>query len=225
MSTTWPTFLAALRNDLEDNGNNPRWSDEYLYALTCDAIRDYSTWFPKRIDRDEIVLDEGVYPLPDDYVEAINVECPQDTFLKKRDPTPGKSYSSGKLTQYYISGGNLYLSGDPQDGDSVLLTYYATHPVPTSAEDLGEDQQHNDLNFVFTIPDRDIELVRLYVRAQVYTQMRSKQSRLDRFDPGSGRRDDNPLLPETKDLMLEYRQKIADRISMKVINLYYTGRQ
>ena len=214
--TTWGTLLTNIRNDLQDTASTPRWSNATLYMYTCDAIRDYSVWFPKRVDQASLTLSGTSYPLPADFVEDITVESPVDTFLERRDERPGRRYlAQGKPICYFIEGGNLYLNGTPLTGDLVLLTYFATHPVPTS---------ETQTAFVITIPDRDLELLRLYVKAQVNIQMRGKQARLDRFDAGSGRRDDNPLMPEAINLMQDYYNKIASRITGGVIKLYRPGR-
>jgi hypothetical protein len=211
----WGDLLADIRNDLEDTSSSPRWTDAYLYSLLKDALRDYSTWFPKRVDRYELTLSGSAYPLPVDFVADITCECPQDTFLTRRHESPGKAYVSDTLSNYYISGGSLYLNASPEEGDEVLLTYFALHPVPISS---------TDVTFVLTVPDVDIELIRIYVRASAHTRMRAKQARLDRFDIGSGRRDDNPLLPETINEMEDYYRKIAQRLGGGAITLYYTGR-
>ncbi len=47
----------------------------------------------------------------------------------------------------------------------------------------------------------DEELIRLYVKAKATEQIRTQQSSLDRFKPGNGGRDDNPMNPEVRDLM------------------------
>ena len=72
------------------------------------------------------------------------------------------------------------------------------------------------------IPDPDLELIRLYVKAKVYEQMRSRTAALDRFKLGSGSRDDNPIAPEVADLMKVYHSKIAERIPGGNIELYRT---
>lgn len=210
--TTWEQFLAALRADLQDTTS--RWTDAMLYQYTVDAIRDYSHWFPRRADRVSLELVDGKYPLPVDFVDAVYVECPKDTFLKLRVEMPGKRfYSPTTPNAYFIEAGVLYL--DAPASDEVLLTYHALHDLP--ANEL-------DTTFVFTIPDKDMELPRLYVQAKIYGQMRSKQARLDRFKLGTGSRQDNPLEPEFKNLADEYQQKINDRIGGGIVKLTFSGR-
>lgn len=213
--TTWGDFLAETRADLDDlSETNPRWSDKLLFIYFKDAVRDYSVWFPKRIDREELTLDSVAYPLPLNFIEDILVECPANTFLEKRRDRPGSVYSSSSRPfYYYIQGGNLYL-GSLSD-DPVLLTYFAAHELPTS---------ETDTTFVITIPDADTELIRTFVKAKAYERMRSKQSSLDRFKIGTGSRDDNPVEPEVDNLMLLYREGIADRVKGGAVTLYRPGR-
>lgn len=215
---TWGTLLADIRADLQDTSDKPRWANDTLYVFAKDALRDYSTWFPRRIDRLELIPIEDKYPLPTDFIEDIQVECPLDTFLERRLDRPGVKYRKNSL-YYFIQGGSLYLSGallgDRGSGASALyLTYLASHPVPASA---------TDSEFPLTISDSDIELIRLYVKAKIYGLMRSKTATLDRYKP-VGDRQDNPLQPETEDLWGEYYAKIAQRIPGGVISLYRAGR-
>lgn len=211
--TTWADLLGDIRVDLQDTSENPKYSDKVLYLFAKDAIRDYSTWFPRRNDHVELAAVNGAYPLPIDFIEDIHVECPADTFLEKRFAQPGTTLRRTNVpTHYFVHGGSLYLSA-PTD-KAVYLTYLGTHPVPTSEQ---------DLEFQLTVPDADLELIRLYVKAKTLSQMRSRQAALDRFKP-VGKRDDNPLMPETDDLMAMYHRAVAQRIRGGVILLHRIGR-
>jgi hypothetical protein len=215
--TTWADLLANLRTDLKDTSLTPRWTDAQLLLWTKDAVRDYSTFFPLLQDRVALTLSGTAYPLPTDFVKVVDVECPLDRFLEQAMRRPGIRLRTrnGQPTHYYISGGSLYLNGTPLEGAEVLLTYDALHPLPVD---------ENDTAFAFTISEIDEELLRLYVKAKASEQVRTQQSNLDRFTPGSGRRDDNPLLPEVDKLMQEYRFKIAERIGGGTILLWRPGR-
>jgi len=208
----WNEFLAHVRIDLQDDSTTPRWSDKLLWMYTCDAIRDYSGWFSKRIDSVPLVEVDGSYRLPSDFVDEIAVENPLGVYLKRRQEFPGFRLLQRSKT-YHIEGERISLDY-PSDGQ-VYLTYYAVHDLPVSEE---------DVNFVFTVPMRDMELLRIYVKARVHEQMRGKTARLDRFKSGSGNRDDNPLTPEFKDLMLEYQEKLAERCAGRTVSLYRVGR-
>jgi hypothetical protein len=213
--STWAQLLADIRTDLKDTGSTPRWTNEALYLYAKDAIRDFSTHFPL-LKRTTLTVAGTAYALPVDLVEIWNVECPAERFLERRLERPGSHYTkAGWPTQYYIEEGSLYLNGDPSDGDTVVLTYGALHTIPDSA---------TDTTHTLTIPVVDEELIRLYVKAKATEQIRTQQASLDRFKLGSGARDDNPLEPETGNLMNEYRKKVAERYPGGIIKLYRPGR-
>lgn len=220
--TTWTELLSEIRADLQDTAvapSTPKWSDAMLYLYIKDAVRDYSTWFPKRLDRVEISPSGDAYPLPNDFIEDITVEQPLDTYLVRRPNRPGMQYQVTQLAHFYtVQGGNIYLSSSPVE--PIFLSYFATHPVPVYPV---PDPLPEDYDDTVTIPLVDTELIRLYVKAKVYSQMRGRQSALDRFKV-AGKRDDNPLEPEVGDLMEDYRRKIAERIPGGEITLHRVGR-
>lgn len=210
--TDWATLLSDIRDELQDASATPRWSDKQLYLYTKDAIRDYSTWFPKRVDDLELTITDGRAQLPTDFVDDIQVEYPLDTVLVKRRDRPGAVYRTGSpVVSYFIQGGNLYLPGA---AGKAYLTYFATHDVPTSEQ---------DSDFALTVPDVDIEMIVLYVMAKVYGHIRARQSALDRFKP-VGKRDDNPLTPETDNLYERYLQMVVQRTTGGVVILYKLNR-
>lgn len=209
----WTTLLNDIRLDLQDTSDNPKYSDKVLYLYTKDAIRDYSTWFPKRNDHVAMTLVNGAYPLPVDFIEDIHVECPGDTYLEKRYAQNGVSFKKTSVpSSYYVHGGNLYLSAPTTL--PVYLSYLGAHPVPMS---------ELDGTFQITVPEADLELLRLYVKAKTLGQLRGRQAALDRFKV-TGARDDNPLIPETGDLMGQYHAAIAQRVRGGVILLHLIGR-
>jgi len=69
----------------------------------------------------------------------------------------------------------------------------------------------------------DLELLRLYVKAQAIGSMRTKGARLDQYKM-TGKRNDNPLQPETMSIIEEYDRKIQERKPARVVHLYRTGR-
>jgi hypothetical protein len=213
--TTWAQLLADIRTDIKDTVAVKKFSDAALYLYTKDAIRDYSQYFPQRCSA-TLTATAGAYTLPVDYVGGEEVECPEGSFLEKRFARPGYKYTvTGEPTAYYLEGGALTLNGTPAVGSTVVLTYDSIHPLP-SAE--------TDLTFTFTFPMGDEELIRLYVKAKTAEQLRTNQASLDRFKMGSGARDDNPLNPEVRDLMMDYRMKIAERFGGGVVYLYVQRR-
>jgi len=208
----WGELKADIRSDLQDTTSKN--SDALLYLYVKDAIRDYSIWFPKRIDREEVLKVNSGYPLPVNFIEEIYVESPIDAYLEKRIVRLGtKRKASLTAINYFIQGGNLYISA-LNYAEPVYLTYFATHDVPVSATD--ED-------FQVSIPLMDMELIRIYVKAKIYERIRAKQASLDRFKP-VGTRDDNPIIPEVTDLMKEYRNGISERIGGGTVFLQKVSR-
>lgn len=216
--TTWAQFLADVRVDLKDTDpQKTSWSDGELYLWTKDALSDYSQHFPLRVDRSQLTLTGASYPLPADFIRDVFVECPQDRYLERRNARPGVKYRTRNTrpTQYYIDGSNLTLNGSPGAGEEVLLSYYAFHPTPAD---------ENDSAFAFTVRNADIELLRLYVKAKAYQQLRSRTSKADRYKYGGSRRDDNPIEPEVDDILQEYLTRVAQRYQGGTIHLHRPGR-
>lgn len=217
----WGEMKAVLRLDLNDDSDDPRWTDEILHQFWVDAVRDYSRWFPYTVDKSTLSgTGVGPYTLPSDYLNPIFVEVPEHRYLEERQPRPGVRFptTSGRPFNYYLQGGSLYLDNEPLDSESVLLTYEAMHSLPTGPTDDADD---------ITIPDEDLELPRLYVQAKVYGQMRSRQSSLDRFKTrvsAGSTRQDNPLEVEVESLMDEYHLKISERIPGGSVKLSRPGR-
>lgn len=212
--TTWTQMLLEIRTDLKDTGDKPKWADDLLLIFAKDAIRDYSFHFPRKLMRVALVEAAGAYVLPDDLVRIVDVECPQDSFLEKRQERPGVRFpTQGDATLYYSGGDKLYLNGTPKG--ELLLSYEAVHVTPQTIAD----------NVTLSVPAVDEELIRLYVKAKAYEFIRGRQANLDRHKIGSGSRDDNPVQPEVGNLMREYRRKIAERTEGGAVMLWRPGRR
>lgn len=208
------TLLSQIREDLQDTSVTPRHSDERLTMYLRDAILDYSQFFPYR-QAATLAGSGSTFALPEDFISDITVESPRGYFLERRPTRPGIKYIDLDVRPlwYYIDGDSLYTVGYPSD--DVYLTYNSLHALP---------EDHEDDEWICTVPVRDYELLRLYVQAKVYGIMRGKQSNLDRFKLGSGKRDDNPLEPEVSGLMDEYYRKIGLRQKVGAVYLHRTGR-
>jgi hypothetical protein len=214
--TTWGELLAEIREDIEDTAASPRYSDLLLYTYLKDATKDYSNWYPLRVDNETLSgTESGPYTLPATLVSVLFVECPANRFLEQRIPSPGARYpkTTGRPFFFYIDGGNLYLDGSPLSGEDVQMTYQSIHGIPTDETATG---------FELTVPEKDEELIRLYVKAKVYERVRTKAARLDRFRDDE--RGDNPVAPEVRNLMREYRNKIAERYEGGSVMLHRQGR-
>ena len=218
MAVTWTSFLAELRVELTDpvpTTGSPRYSNDLLYLYVRDGIRDYSQYFPLSVHQQLLTAVVGTpraYALPQDVMGVEDVQCPLDTHLQLRTERPGARVSVNKrLLFYYIIGPNLYLNYDAEEGDGVYLSYYTLHSVPTGKA---------DTTFNFTVPNADMELIKLFAMAKVQIKVRNDQSRLDRFKVTSGPRDDNPMITEVGDFMERYHEGITRRIRGGRIQLY-----
>ena len=213
--TTWGGLLADIRSDLKDTGTTPRWSDDILYLFAKDAMHAYSLDFPLLSMRQELTASTGKFGLPSNFLDAISAETVAGEYLRPLHPATGlRIGNTQKATSYYVSGGSLYLDKAPQDGDTLLFSYYGKYDLPASK---------TDTTFALGIPTEDEELIRLFIKAKIAEQIRLQQSNLDRFKPGSGARDDNPMLPEHNELMREYRERVAERTG-GIVYLYSTSR-
>jgi hypothetical protein len=212
--TTYAQLLSDIRVDLKDPTGS-KFDNESLYIWIKDAIKDYSGWFPLQVDRLGMSLDSDyAADLPADFMLAYNVECPENTFLEKKFPAGGVKFTNpSSPTLYHISGGRLVLDAAPP-GD-CLLTYGALHTIPAT---------YLSTTTLMSVPPQDEELVRLYVIAKANEQTRTKQTSIDRFKLGAGRRDDNPVALEVSTLMDEYLAKVAERSAGGTIKLFRPGR-
>jgi hypothetical protein len=211
----WGDLLSELRVDIEDTSEAPKFSDKLLYTYLRSAVSDYSQFLP--LTREEVELTQDTenpkkFMLPADFIDDISVSCPAGRYLEPRRGRLGTKVAVSSRPLFYHTDSNryLYLDADPGE-DAVLLSYKALHPIPTS---------ETQVDFLFTIPDANIELIKLYMEGKVNTKVRNSQARLDRFKIGSGSRTDNPMTEEVEDFFDEYRRKLAERVPSQSIILY-----
>jgi hypothetical protein len=214
MASTWASFLAEVRVELDDTGTTPRYPDSTLYVFARDGIWDYSQYFPQRFDHVVLTATQGndkKYALPVGFMDDILVECPSGNYLELRRERPGvKLSTSNSPLFYFVDAGFLYLDVSP-GGAAVLFSYYGAHGIPATS---------TDTTFAMTVPMADAEVLKLYVQARVNVMVRNRQSRLDRFKQGSGTREDNPIIEETSDFFARYNEAIAKRLRPQAIRLY-----
>lgn len=212
-------FYTEIRLELKDDGATPKWSDALLYVFLRDGIYDFSEVIPLEKSRVELTVDGSdpqKFDLPTDFLSEVLVESPLDYALSKRYFRPGVRWSESQRTlQYWIQSTALYVDADP-GSDGVHLSYRAVHGIPANA---------TDTSYTLTIPDRDIELIKLYVMGRVYQRERSRQSMLDRFKVGSSDREDNPVTNEYNAYMYRYIQEMEKRRGGKTIMLVRVRRR
>jgi hypothetical protein len=211
----WGDLLTELRTEIEDTSATPKYPDTLLYKYCREAVSDYSQFLPLELEDVELVQDTvnpKKFLLPADFVDEITVSCPAGRYLEPRRGRLGTKVAVSSRPLFYHTDGNryLYLDADP-GADTVVLSYKAMHPIPAS---------ETDKDFVFTIPDANMELIALYMEGKLNTKIRNSQSRLDRFKIGAGARTDNPMAEEAEDFFDVYRRKLAERLPAQSITLY-----
>jgi hypothetical protein len=211
----WGDLLSELRVEIDDTGSNPKYPDKLLFSYLRAAVADYSNRLPLIFEDVRLTQDTEnklKFVLPADFIEDISVSCPAGQYLEPRRGRLGTKVAVSNSPLFYHTDSNRYLYLDANPGeDAVLLSYKAKHPIPTS---------ETDVEFVFTIPDANIELIELYMIGKVNTKIRAAQSRLDRFKLGSGSRTDNPMAEEAEDFFAEYHRKVVERTPAQPVVLY-----
>ena len=212
----WGDLRTEIRVEIEDMGTTPKYPNALLYTFLRDALADYSQYLPLTKDNVELTADTGnamKFALPADFVREISVRCPETRYLEPQRGRLGTRVvrSTGKPLFYRVDGTTwLFLDVDP-GANAVVLEYYARHPLPADEDDDA---------FELTVPDNDMELLKLYVEAKINTKIRNAQARLDRFKLGSSDRTDNPLTYEVIDFFANYREKLQARIPNLPVMLY-----
>ena len=211
----WGDLLSELRVDIDDTSATPKFSDKLLFTYLRDAVSDYSQFLPLVFEDVQLTQDTDnpkKFALPADFIEDISVSCPAGRYLEPRRGRLGTKVAQSATPLFYHTDSNslLYLDADPGE-DAVLLSYKALHPLPTS---------ESDVTFKFTIPDANMELIKLYMVAKVNAKIRNVQARLDRFKLTAGSRSDNPMSEEVEDFFEEYHKKLRERIQSAPVILY-----
>lgn len=213
MTTTKEALRTNIRNDLKDlNEASYQWSDNLLDLYINDAIQDYSVHFPfeKTVS---IVTSASVqdYDWPDDFMSVVRVEYPEGFLLRKLKPKSGTviwPYLSFQYSYGYEDyGDQLHLLLVPDAGQAINVRYLAYRALPEDDED--------DLD----VPDRDMQLLRLYVMAECYARTAGQDARLSRWKD-DGKRDDNPVLPLAKAYRKQYDDMVEQRkrnVRMKLV--------
>ena len=161
------TTLAAIADRaqivLNDSGVGT-WPQATVESWICDAIRDYSQYFP-RVQTSELTVTSETgheYDLPADFLNVILVEFPTGEdppkYLTRRARTHPHFYNRegyydvepNKSGYLY---GVLYFSEEPVAGETWKLTYFATQDATYSysTDTITVPENHEYLLILFTI--------------------------------------------------------------------------
>ncbi len=198
---TWEQLLADLRSDMDDTGTPPRLSTERAFLYFRFAVQDYSEWNPRIMTTTLDLDDDGMAPLPDDFINVIEIRHPDTHNLilpASQSLNPPRSAVIERGLRWWLEGSSFRMNTWADSPDTVSVLYNARHAIP---------DDHDDTTAEMSFPEADEEAILLYMRAKYMGTTRSKTAMLDRYkrrtDAGNTRRD-NPIGPEEQNLMDEY---------------------
>lgn len=214
MATTRDNFIAQVRRSLKDTGSTV-WADAEMLDYLKAALADYSIYFVQEKKATiDTVAGQTDYTLPTDVETLIRVEHPEGVVLVPRKWKPGDIRPEPELSAfalwrrgvrtraayyYEVTGTTLSLAVVPTSAsDDIFIWYTALHTLPTSGSSN------------LTVPDRDLELLELYVKSKALERDAQADSRLSRWREDR-KRDDNPVEPEYVRLMGRYREMVEKR--------------
>ena len=168
--------LADRAQTILDDSAEAIWSQATVEALALDAIREYSTHFPRRRSTTiSAVADQHEYTLPADFQSVISVEYPTGedppdylTRLDYQDPNfwnAGDHYDIVDLADASDTA-ELWLSDDPDGTESIEIHYLADHDAGIGS------------GGTITVPERHETILILYViwQAQLILQHNEEQN-------------------------------------------------
>jgi hypothetical protein len=159
--TTRAELRDSLRNLLSDR---TQWRDSLLNGWINDAIRDYSHNLP-RLAVVTLAMTAGTqsYSIASYNVQTVRlVEYPTGETPRRlltRLPRDDASFDGGAYYDLKSDNSIIYMGESPALGDSMLVEFDTLHTIPTSDSTL------------LTVPDRHLELLRLYVVWKAASQL------------------------------------------------------
>lgn len=222
MAIAW----SALRDEqvrvfLDDVAKNT-WSDAELLLYCRWALDDFTLWCPLAATM-TLARDTASFTLPNDFYQVNLVEWTYTDyyrkFLEEVSRRPGFEFPSSEVDDesypvgYWIEGDTLYLGRTAEE--DFTLHYWAYYPIPTG-----------DASSI-TVPRWGRQALLFYIVAMAllrqsigHAMVRQWNTRVD-----SGRPLDEPLLPEVKFLLEQYRQILQDHTAERADwNVYWEGR-
>jgi hypothetical protein len=224
--------LGSVRNQIrielnDTNSANYRWSDAELNIYLAEAIRDYSTHFPKR---EEITYhcqqSVRMYNLPPNFLEPYSAAYTDPhqiiAYLKQKAWKAGDSNltTTGYYWPYWKLGIYTVMPGKRR----YYVGHYSCHDgvIELDFNPRGDPNEYLSLAYAaywtvpkfdpvpIDLPEMDHELIVLYAKAKALTRIESDDANLSRWTEGK-KRDDNPLLPVSTRFWNAYQTKIEQR--------------
>lgn len=221
MSTTWATLKSDIQVFL---GSDTRWTAAELMLYANWAIRIYSEYF-YQVSSTGHTTDgtTQAWALPSGYIGVERVEYDKSAsgdpeFLEEIQIKPGTRFynvSSNYPLMYYVEDNQLKLTSAPDSADTLTVYYRVKHT------EMADDTT------ILTVPDRDLELITLYVASKAAARVMFDQANLDRWKQravNAGSPVQNPLTPPHQQFEKEFWQRLFDRLPKGTIELRKQGR-
>jgi hypothetical protein len=167
--TTRAALRTQVRNELNDAGTTPLWSDERLNQWLAEAIRDYGRALPREVSTTlASVADQAGYALPADTLRVARVEHPANVLRVA-------GADGAEVAGYEVFGGQVVLAPPPgASGEAIALRYLARYAEPAADGD------------TLTTPSEDDGLLAWYVCWRALGWISTDEAKRQRFERTRG---------------------------------------
>lgn len=218
---TWADLFSDLKVFL---GTSQQWEEGELMLYTNWAIRTYSDFFPQETST-TLTTDGSLqeWDTPSGFLSVNRVAFyeggdDEPRFLEEIQIKPGTEFydvSSQYPLMWHVEAGKFKLTSAPDSNDVLTLHYFSKHTEMAAS------------GTVLTVPDRDIELLCLYVASRATARVSVDDARLSRWDQSgmdSGNPTHNPLLGVHRQFEREFWNKVYSRLPTGMIEFHRKGR-
>lgn len=220
-SFTWATFRTNHIRPFLDDESAGDWSNAELLLYCTWALDDLTLWYPRKRST-TLAADTESFTVPDDFFRVDLVEWKRTDyywkFLEEISRRPGYEFPSTEVDEssypvgYWVIDDKLYLGRTSEA--AFTLHYHAYWPVPS-----GDSSE-------ITVPRWARQALAFYIGAMAlirksigFAKIRQWNTRTDSGNPLQ-----EPLMPEAKFLLEQYKQIINDHVPLEDIRVYYEGR-
>jgi len=194
-------YLAQLRiylNDLPEDGEDGRWTDLELGTFLQAAVKEYSQDFPR--ERRMTFTADGTsdsFDIPtdliDDAIHRIRFRMNDAAWQE----VPRREVRSNYSNLFFETiGQELVFGYQPTDGTVFEIVYDGLHELP----DAGAS----------TVPSEDEDLIFTFAQFLAWRRVAGNDAALSRWKE-TGKRDDNPLIPQHVFLRRDYDDGVKRR--------------
>lgn len=199
--STKAELLAGLRIRLNDTAKK-RWNDEELNVYLVDAARDYSKYFPRKVEH-QFTTDgtDNRYDVPEDLIDdQVHKITVVDENADVQETIPHKQIKNRGSSHFYeVIDQELVFGWIPATGLDMVVRYNATHTMPDSGQS--------------SIPFEDEDLIYTYCMATAWQRIGGNDAGLSRWTEDQ-KRDDSPLIPHYVSLWSKYNRLIEQKMSI-----------